>query len=88
MLEHIEAIVADDAFELVLRPGLGCRHTQIDRDALEGFAVLPADGRIGDQPVTRVGIVNIQRARPIGRASLRPVDPQTELEPVPVGEVG
>ena len=88
MLEHIEAIVADDAFELVLRPCLGYRDTHIDRDALEGFAVLPAGRQVGDQPVTCVGIVNIQRARPIGRASLRPVDPQTELEPVSVGKVG
>src|SRR5882672_7531386 len=88
MLEHIEVIVADDAFELVFRPRLGCRETQIDRDALEGFAVLPAGGRIGDQPVTSGGIVDIERARLIRSARLRPVDPQTKPEPVTVGKVG
>src|SRR5256885_17162778 len=78
----------DDAFEFVFPPRAGCRGPPIDRDALEGFGVLPAGGRTSDQPVTYGGIVRIERARLTRGARLRPVDPQTKPEPVTVGEGG
>src|SRR3984885_16057564 len=87
MFEHVETIVADDALEFACRPGLGRRDAQIDGDALEGLAVLPACGRIGDQPAADRGIVDIERAGLLRSAGLRPVDPETKLEAMPVGIV-
>ena len=84
MLEHVETVIADDPLEFPGRPRLDRRHAEIHGDALERFAVLPARGRKGNQPIADRRVVNIERARRFGGACLRPVDPQAELESVRV----
>src|ERR1700689_3651766 len=81
-------IIADDAFELALCPDSGGRNAQINRNALERFAVFPAGRRIRNQPVLSGGIMDIECARFARGTGLGPVQPQAELEAMIMREVG
>ena len=74
VLEHVEPVVGDNAFQFMLRPGLGIGIAQIDRLSFEGLG-LPVGRGIGDQPIADIGIARIECAWLSVQAGLSPVHP-------------
>src|SRR5579862_4578035 len=86
VLEHVEVIVGYDALHLFFRPLLGFRIAKIDGLTLERLR-LPVRGDVGHHPVAHLRITRIESTRFSGESGLRPVNPDSELEPMLVGIV-
>ena len=86
MLQHVEMVVGNQAFDFVLCPFFGGRNTQIDGLPFE-FLRLPTGRKIGDHPVADLGIVHVERTRLGIQRGLRPVHPQAKLQSVLMGVV-
>src|SRR5262249_7612004 len=87
MLEHVEVVVSDYAFDFVLRPFLCWWKTDINRLALERFR-LPVFRDIGHHPVAYLCVPGIERSRFGGESCLSPIHPEAEFKSVLVRVIG